>query len=597
MVIDDSVGSGRCDLFKTIVDTEIDLNTDTYWDKKSVSATWILNHSYTLNEVVKPTIANNYIYLCTTAGASGETEPIWGTTPGGTTNDNIAVWTCYKDYSIPINRAGVDFYIYACMQSGTVPKILLSSASTFPLGYTANNSRKIGGFHCMPYTTAPTWTAATVMTIAAYGASIVQPTTPYLNKYIYRATARAGDYKTADVTEPTWPIVPGDTVVDDMVTWTCDANCCENLPAGHPYLDFEAGSILFNSIWDLLDRPRSSPEGMAKLSLTPSDGSKAKWVDIYLFNGVGTTCTSVFNATIKDTVDWNTFVSYAALQQKYLLDDDEFQKAANGSNEETNIYGSADPATVTLPIDTAKRSMISNYGLVGMCGIMLQWLKTQSYRFDPDGSVVAATKTLTAYHVAAPEGNPIYCKYMENGDPYLCCNLATITTDVWLTFGTDYKILLKHDASAAVGSVQVYIDEDATQPGRILAALARLKTAYVYSNNGSFALPITYNAAPATPGVALYYDDVTHSRLEFISPTAVNGAIDLALLGGATWTYYNLTGTVGSLYRQGPYGDIKLLAGGGWYTGSYCGSRYRGAYGYRWSADSAIGARAIAEPA
>ena len=177
--------------------------------------------------------------------------------------------------------------------------------------------------------------------------------------------------------------------------------------------------------------------------------------------------------------------------------------------------------------------------------------------------------------------------------------MSTTTADVWLTFGTDYKILLKHDANAAVGSVQVYINEDATQPGRILAALGRLKTAYVPSNNPAFQLPITYNVAPATPGVALYYDDATHLRLEFISPTTTNGTIDLGLLGGAAWAYYNLPGTVGSLYRQGIYGDVKLLAGGGWNNGSSCGSRYRYAGCSRWSASakSSIGGRGVSEPA
>jgi len=37
----------------------------------------------------------------------------------------------------------------------------------------------------------------------------------------YECTARAGDYKTAPVTQPTWPIVEGSEVVDDQITWTC----------------------------------------------------------------------------------------------------------------------------------------------------------------------------------------------------------------------------------------------------------------------------------------------------------------------------------------------------------------------------------------
>lgn len=47
------------------------------------------------------------------------------------------------------NRKGKDFYVYACQPTDgtTVPKIILSANSTMPTGYTATNSRKIGGFH------------------------------------------------------------------------------------------------------------------------------------------------------------------------------------------------------------------------------------------------------------------------------------------------------------------------------------------------------------------------------------------------------------------------------------------------------------------
>ncbi|MCX5699616.1 MAG: hypothetical protein NTX01_07955 [Candidatus Omnitrophica bacterium] len=52
------------------------------------------------------------------------------------------------DYRTAANRAGKDFYIYACVPvSGSAPKIVLSANSTTPSGYSASTSRKIGGFH------------------------------------------------------------------------------------------------------------------------------------------------------------------------------------------------------------------------------------------------------------------------------------------------------------------------------------------------------------------------------------------------------------------------------------------------------------------
>lgn len=54
------------------------------------------------------------------------------------------------DYTDPANRAGKNFYVYACVpSSGTIPDLKLSANSTVPTGYTATNSRKIGGFHTL----------------------------------------------------------------------------------------------------------------------------------------------------------------------------------------------------------------------------------------------------------------------------------------------------------------------------------------------------------------------------------------------------------------------------------------------------------------
>lgn len=49
------------------------------------------------------------------------------------------------------NRAGKDLYVYACTPSSSqiAPTFVISDNSTYPSGYTATNSRKIGGFHCL----------------------------------------------------------------------------------------------------------------------------------------------------------------------------------------------------------------------------------------------------------------------------------------------------------------------------------------------------------------------------------------------------------------------------------------------------------------
>ncbi len=49
--------------------------------------------------------------------------------------------------AVPSARAGKDFYVYATTGSDT--QVVLSENATFPTGYTASNTRKIGGFHCL----------------------------------------------------------------------------------------------------------------------------------------------------------------------------------------------------------------------------------------------------------------------------------------------------------------------------------------------------------------------------------------------------------------------------------------------------------------
>lgn len=429
------------------------------------------------------------------------------------------------DYATAANRAGKDFYIYACQPaSGSVPILIISAATTFPSGYTADNSRKIGGFHCE---------CTNVGTISS-----------------------------------------------------------------HALTGYLAGDILPRSCWDLNHRSSGLQTGMVWAGKTDFDSINLApiWTMIYLASGTGTSTTSVNGGTISDTRDWMSFVDDFDSIGCRMLEDDEFQAIAAGSNEETNIAGSADPVTTGGHSDTAGRRMISNIGCEDCCGAMWQWLRTQSFRCDPDGSVQAASKTITVYHVASPGGNPIYAKFLANGEPYLCCNMANDAADKWLTLGTDYKVLIKHDADAATGSTQIYFDDDGTQPARIVANLSRAKTCYLSTNNPTFALQITHNTNASTVGVALYYDDATDERLEATLPSAANQTIDLSLLS-QNWAYYDLPGAKGSLYRQGTYGDVKLLAGGGWTYAPNCGSRGRLASNYRWYTSSSIGSRAAAEPA
>ena len=316
------------------------------------------------------------------------------------------VWdTQTPDYTVAANRAGKDFYIYACVPvSGYVPVIILSAATTYPAGYTADNSCKIGGFHCE---------CADVGTIS-----------------------------------------------------------------GHPLTGYLAGDIIPRSCWDLSHRSAGAQIGMVWAGKTDFDtlaGPKI-WVALYLASGTGSSTASVYGGTISDTRNWMDFVDDFAAIGCRMLEDDEFQAIAAGSNEETNIAGSDDPVTTGGHLDTAGRRMVSNIGCEDCCGVMWQWLRTQSYRFDG-----AANHT----HQVVVSGGP---ETVTSGNP-------------------------------------------------------------------------SGDVAPA-------------------------------------FAYYDLPGAKGSLYKQGTYGDVKLLAGGHWASAANSGSRSRYATnGYRWRTLSFFGSRACAESA
>ncbi len=209
--------------------------------------------------------------------------------------------------------AGKDYYVYIC--DGANPVFKTSLNSTYPLGYNANNSRKIGGFHTLH---------TSVGTIS-----------------------------------------------------------------GHTLSNYVITNILPASIWDLKHRPISNPEGMVY------DSKIHKWVDIYLASGTGASTASVYGATISDTRDWMDFVDDGLAVKKRLLSDHEFQSIAAGSNEETNITGSADPVTTGGHVDTASRRMISNIGCEDCCGAMWQWLIDQSTRIE--GSHTHTENTAASY--------------------------------------------------------------------------------------------------------------------------------------------------------------------------------------------------------
>lgn len=76
----------------------------------SETSAWVASTVYALGAYVKPTVANGFVYKCTTAGTSHTVEPTWGTTEGGTTSEGggTCVWTAYRANNTQILHFALD---------------------------------------------------------------------------------------------------------------------------------------------------------------------------------------------------------------------------------------------------------------------------------------------------------------------------------------------------------------------------------------------------------------------------------------------------------------------------------------------------------
>jgi hypothetical protein len=137
-------------------------------------------------------------------------------------------------------QVGTDYYVYL-VDNGSNGMLVLSANSTYPAGQNSTNSRKIGGFH--------------------YGC-------------VRRTNS---EYVPVDST--------GNTFGSNGTAWQ------QNVVTG----------ILPNSVWDLSNRPRCAPEGMARVG--------SLWVDIYQ-SSLAVTLSS-------EPTDTGYFIAGGALQSRY----------------------------------------------------------------------------------------------------------------------------------------------------------------------------------------------------------------------------------------------------------------------------------------
>jgi hypothetical protein len=283
-----------------------------------------------------------------------------------------------------------------------------------------------------------------------------------------------------------------------------------------------------------------------------------------------------------------------------MLEDDEFQAIAAGSNEECNIATGADPATtgghtayelLTLDVAPGGGGWAAGDYIIGATSTfsckIVQVLSTTTYIVKNRtgaftlGEVLNNSELLT---LDVAPANPYWSvgNTITGASSGKSCVILEVLTNL------TYAVKLRNGnftAGEILSNGTTTADQGGAHPTVTTTIAAdqgetRPIVALDYTYGGRM---ISYIGCEDCCGAMWQW-----LRTQSFRSDDVTG-----------WGGYDLPGAKGSLYNQdgaGGVADIKLLAGGVWGDGAACGSRCRGAHNYRWAAASVIGGRFCAEP-
>lgn len=121
---DDTLYKGMKDNTKSSLESRLAVKLTTL---PTTTDAWQASHTYVAGSVVRPTVANGYLYYSASGGVSGGVQPVWPTTPGDTVLDGTVTWVCeslgivygptynvtnISDWEIQLQPAGVSIYQY-----------------------------------------------------------------------------------------------------------------------------------------------------------------------------------------------------------------------------------------------------------------------------------------------------------------------------------------------------------------------------------------------------------------------------------------------------------------------------------------------------
>lgn len=237
-----------------------------------------------------------------------------------------------RDTSFTALAVGDNIYIYAVQQASGIAKWIASKNSTYPTGYTANNSRKVGGFHFGRVRVVDTNGTPINGSSAAYGAG-----------------------------------------------WESNVT---------------NGSIVPNSCWDLSNRPICDPTGMAKVGriwvdIYPVSAAVATAVSSgKLTAGQGVSAYNATPLTGTELLNQYLFNELAQRTGKRLLTLNEWTQCAEGSpqgNDADNVNAWSATTNVGRTGTGTVVNAVSARNIVDCVGNVYEWLDEFVVRWDDTG--------------------------------------------------------------------------------------------------------------------------------------------------------------------------------------------------------------------
>lgn len=314
-----------------------------------------------------------------------------------------------SQYATALTRRGLDPILYMCQHTGQLaPDFIYSMNASYPSGYTADNSRKVGGGHTLPADVGtisghplsgylcgdllppsiwdllhmPDCVSPTGMTYLGWAGARVKA--PGFWSMIYLAsgtgsnTASAWDATISDTRD--WNTFVADFAAVGMFLPT--DTLFQILAYGSPEQVNINGSLDPVKTGKIGTYTRSSGSGLNDFSIDRTLFSRTDFAQSYEFtiDATGTPDSFKWRQRYPNGT-WGSYTTGVAITGDWqtIADGLKIKFAATTGHTLNDVFMAY---CMDAPVATNGVRMISDHGVYGACGMLWQWLSDQSYRFD-----------------------------------------------------------------------------------------------------------------------------------------------------------------------------------------------------------------------